>query len=687
MEESFDNPFSVTRAADFTDEQIFQYWVDLADDGGFSELVKPRLEMPMLILGGKGSGKTHVMRYLSFPLQKLRHESDLISGVKGEGYLGIYMRCSGLNSARFRGKRQSDEVWADVFAYYMELWLSQMAVDVCCSVFGDDVSLSTNQASICNGIRALFDAPHEQFPDSLTGVRNHLRELQRELDVSINNCAIDGSLDVTIRTTSGKLVFGLPRVLADNINGLSDLLFVYLIDEYENLTEPQQKLINTLMRERQHPCTFKVGSRLYGVRTYSTFCADEDNKEGSEYERLPLDARLRRNESRYTSFARRLVVRRLANRGLLTSSFNSDAEIASYLARAFETPGNEGLATGETDFIKTKYAGRLRPYFKTLTRCLEKGMATNASPGVASASDISSVVDQLSCADYPLLEKLNCFIFYQRWSSRHDLVDAAKEIRAQCQEYVEGRSTKSPYHDKLLHWKADLLAQLKRECDQKQTYAGFDTLSELSWGNPRHLLILLKHVISWAGFKGEQPFGESPVSIKAQSEGVKEAADWFFRDARMTGSDGKLLQDAVGRLATLFRSIRYSHKPSECSLSTFSYEPASVSSETRRIIDLAEKWLLLVYVGDQRDRNSERVDMKFQINRMLAPKWDISFSRRGALAIPGEDLNTIFDSGAVGNFDRMLATRIARMTAPYFGATAKANEQSEQGTLFGPNDD
>ena len=61
-----DNPFSVTRAADFTDQQIYQYWVDLADSGGFFELVKPRSEMPMLILGGKGSGKTHIMRYLSF---------------------------------------------------------------------------------------------------------------------------------------------------------------------------------------------------------------------------------------------------------------------------------------------------------------------------------------------------------------------------------------------------------------------------------------------------------------------------------------------------------------------------------------------------------------------------------------------------------------------------------------------
>src|SRR6266700_4247185 len=137
MDDSFDNPFSVTRAADFTDEQIFQYWVDLTNGAGFLELVKPRSEMPMLILGSKGSGKTHIMRYLSFPLQQLRHTKVVATGIKEEGYLGIYMRCSGLNSARFRDKGQSEDVWKTIFAYYMEVWLAQMAVETCYVVAKD----------------------------------------------------------------------------------------------------------------------------------------------------------------------------------------------------------------------------------------------------------------------------------------------------------------------------------------------------------------------------------------------------------------------------------------------------------------------------------------------------------------------------------------------------------------------
>ena len=141
-----------------------------------------------------------------------------------------------------------------------------------------------------------------------------------------------------------------------------------------------------------------------------------------------------------------------------------------------------------------------------------------------------------------------------------------------------------------------------------------------------------------------------------------------------------------GRLATLEAARRGF---SDSFLSTFSYEQASVSADTQRLIDLAEKWSLLVSVGGQRDRNSERVDMKFQMNRILAPRWDISFIRRGTLAISGDELNAIFDPAFTSEFDQILKTRIDRMTAPFFGTRpeTKYDVSKNQGTLFGVEDD
>ena len=689
MNNSIRNPFSVTRAADFTDEQILQYWVDLSYGEGFVDLIQPRLEMPMLILGGKGSGKTHIMRYFSFPLQQMRNRGDLAAGIRSERFIGIYMRCSGLNSNRFRGKGQSEETWEDVFAYYMELWLSQMVVEICGQFVNNSSKNGRVVQSIIADVRELFDEPVSEFPTSLSALGSHLRSLQRDLDVAVNNCGISRELDISIRVSPGKLIFGIPRVISRYISLLKDIMFVYLIDEFENLTEPQQKHINTLIREKQNPCSFKVGARLYGVRTYSTFCADEDNKEGSEYDQLPLDAKLRDNKKKYAAFARHLVIRRLATRNILNNPPTTDRDMQEFLSRAFEQDPTDDLAHPATDFVIQKYTGRVRPYFKALQAELHQGLKAKVTPGVCSSDDIETVIDRLSCPQFPLLEKLNCFVFYQSWKSRRNLSQSAAQIFDDCHAYLRNRDTKSKYHDKLLHWKYDLLAQLRRECGQRQQYAGFDTFVELSWGNPRHLLILLKHVLSWAVFRDEQPFAGNPISVKAQAEGVKEAADWFFRDARMWGEDGTLVLDAISRLGTLFRSIRYANKPSECSLSTFSYEQASVSDETRRLIDLADRWLLLVYVGSQNDRHSERVDMKFQLNRMLSPKWDISFSRRGAIAFSSDELNSVFDPSFKSRFEQTLKARIDPMTAPFFGSTQAMNGNigSIQESLFGLDDD
>ena len=100
------NPFNITKATDFSDREILNYWVDLLKRVVFTELVKPTSPMPMFILGGKGSGKTHLNRYLSYFSQRIRNAPTVLQGVSPNSYLGIYMRCSGLNAARFKNKDQ-----------------------------------------------------------------------------------------------------------------------------------------------------------------------------------------------------------------------------------------------------------------------------------------------------------------------------------------------------------------------------------------------------------------------------------------------------------------------------------------------------------------------------------------------------------------------------------------------------
>ena len=516
------------------------------------------------------------------------------------------------------------------------------------------------------------------MPASLEALLEGLRSLQKQVDEAVNNCAISGELAVKICATRGELIFGIPRILVGTFSDLRDCVFVYLIDEFENLSESQQKYVNTLIREKEMPCSFKVGGRMYGVRTHRTYSADEENKEGSEFETIRLDEMLRGASKNYNLFAKRLIVRRLSEHGYVTRDSKAQEAMVKSIGEWFATIPPERFAQVETAFVLTKYAGEERPYFHSLRRKLEKGATLRLTVGVTSGSDVDAIIATLACPDYPLLEKVNVFLLYKEWSEKTNLRAAADSIARDCQQYLHAKvGRKARYSRALEHFKVDLVAQMLRDCDQKQRYVGIETFIDMSVGLPRNMLILLKSIFAWAVYSGETPFTDrrAPISIDAQQAGVAEAADWFLGDARMLGVNGRLVEAAIKRLGTLFRTVRFSDKPSECSCTSFSCDLSQVSEETRRILDIAQKWSLLIAVSDRRVPGSERIDEQFQLNPMLAPRWDLAVYRRGVLGLTPEECNAVFDVAKEGDFRRMLLAREARMNAPLFGV--KGADESE----------
>lgn len=671
MTEKTLNPFNITKGDDFSDQEIHDYWVDIPSGAGFAAMTKPRSPMPMLIIGGKGSGKTHLMRYFSYPLQRIRHGQDVTGGIHRDGYIGVYLRCGGLNSARFRNKGQSDEVWADVFAYYMELWLAQRVLSTVLNAVGPTPEMKDREPDVVAALSRLIHLGQRPAPRTLSEVNALLRGLQQELDAAVNNSAISRTLPVHIAVTRGELIFGAPRAIAATLPLLHDCLFLYLIDEFENLSENQQKYVNTLLRERQSPCSFKVGARAYGIRTFSTYSADEENKEGSEFEVLRLDAKLRENE-RYGEFAKRLIAKRLVESRQAPSAPDAIDVMVKSLPECFEEPERASFSASETAHVIRTYSGRERPYFRSLRQHLEQGLRADAAPGVREPADIARVVSLLQCPEFPLLEKANVFLLYKEWGSKHNLLDAAEAIAGECRRFLNKTGDAGRYQRTLSHFKADLLAQLYRDTDQRQRYVGLTTFIEISSGVPRNLLILLKHTFAWAVFNGEQPFHGNPISIRSQQAGVSEASEWFYRDARMIGREGQVVMDGINRLGTLFRAIRFSEKPSECSCSTFSADVSQCSETSRRVLDVAEKWSLVILAGVQRDRNTDRIDAKYQLNQMLAPRWDLSIYRRGVLALTPKEINAIFDPEHAAEFEDLANVRVARMSAPFFGSRSRS---------------
>jgi hypothetical protein len=669
MHESATNPFEITKAVDFTDSEINEYWIDISGSG-FHNIIKPASPMPMFILGGKGSGKTHLMRYFSYDAQKARHD-DLISEIKKDGYIGIYMRCAGLNSFRFDWDGDDPKKWVRVFSYYMDIWLSQLTVKTIIDLDKHSTGFLKNEKEICREIFSIFGGSYvpEHKNLNLLHLSSFLLKHQKIIDIAVNNYPFTKSLTIENTTIPGELVFKISKIFSTLIPELESVIFSFFIDEFENLTKEQQKYINTLVREKELPCSFKIGSRLYGLKTFETYSAGEVNIEGAEYELVHIDSMLRnQNQANYKIFCKELCLSRLTSSGHIIA--NSTKKIDSF----FDTYPSNKYSHEQTKFIINKYDKKERPYFSKLRKKLITCYESEGSRLINNKESIQKIIKNLHCIENPIIEKANIHMLYQGWYKSENLLATSLVIKNDT-DYFKKTKKLGKRHDHIIeHFGGDFLAQILRSCNKKQKYLGIDTFIDMSSGLPRNFLIILKHIFQWAAFHNEQPFmHENTISMESQRKGVLESADWFLRNARIPGEKEKPVRAGIENIARLFRALRFADKPSECSLSTFSTNLSNISDESARVIDLAEKSLLLIHTSGRRDRNTLGVIDQYQINPICAPKWDLPISRRGGVTLSGQEVDAIFDESQSGEFNKFFNQRVERMTAPKFGSTIKQN--------------
>ena len=650
-----ENPFNLQKASNYSSEQILGHWVDIAAQhgGGLVSFLEPTSVTPMLLLGSKGSGKTHLMRFCSAPVQAARHNGDLLKAIKAERYVGIYVPAEALNTYKFSGKGLDAEAWSTVFSMYFETWLTTNLLTAVQEAIGQRFDEPQSQPFVTQ-LRALFDT--NTTINTLSDLLKILVDLRKKIDFVVNNSAITRNISgLVVPFSTGSLIFGIPDLIAETFADLNNPLFVYLVDELENFTDEQQKFINTLIRYRKGRATIKVGARLYGVKTFATLGSGEPIKEGSEFTKVELDRFLRDHSAEYRSFTVKLAVRRLKE-ARLSPAICDEASLAA----AFEELDTSDSWGNITRALMKSYddAGKERPHLRKLRRKLSEHNISSVT--------LEKLFMAIRVPDHPFLEKTNTFLFVRRWSGKEvDALPLAAEIAQEAHTFrVSGRKEAKDYSQVLDHFSSDLLAQMYREARQHLPYAGLDALIEISQGIPRNLLGMLAHVYRRALFAGEQPFAGGKISIASQTDGIIEGAKSFWSEAQPDIGASEVRESLEG-LALLFRSIRYSDAPSECDLCTFSINFDKLTERSKAVLRIAENWSHVIRIpAGAKNKNNRSIDAKYQFAPMLAPLWEISHHRRGLIELQSELANAIFDPDARDGLLKLVQSRIAVMNAP-----------------------
>ncbi len=668
------NPFDINKAVDYTDEDIFKYWVDINDQAGFNEMLKPDSLMPMIMEGSKGSGKTHIMKYYSYELQKIRITSEKGSSIKEgfekESFIGLYIRCSGLNANVFSGKGVDDNTWESLFAFYWELWIGERLIYILSDMQSKGIIDAEEDADLVKGIIGLFMSCNASC-SNLNELREYFMQLQKKLLYEIHNFLLLGKsgpqVDITLNI--GALTYGIPNLLKAKVGYFKRKHILYLIDEYENFSEQQQQVMMTLLREKPTSCSIRIGTRPYGIRTYFTMGKIEENREGSEYERVKLDEKIREAEN-YKDYLKNICIKRLQGIGVTLSN---DYDLNAYI---------ENISSDEL-LEKARHAKLTSKVKEKLGKNLEKYRAQSLSE-----TEIKQILECLSF-EQDLVAERTCMVFiYKKIKAKStDLVGDAKAIREMVLQYQKKNNLSENEMAKYLnYYRTDIRDAIARSANIPIPYYGLDTLIKLSCGTPRTLLRLLKYAFSKQYFNtSKEPFVKGrTLKVESQQAGIEDTYNWFFEENRIP-NDVNGVMEAVKRLGSYLQNVRFSDLPPQCSIDIFSVQEENLSSEALRTLKMLEMYSYIVPHKDRRKKNADSKSSTYKLNTILIPKFELSLETRGNVELSKTDAEIILNPNRADEYEDFVKSKLKAYNFPFImqkGVKKPVTPTPAQPTLF-----
>ncbi|MFG8569946.1 hypothetical protein ACEPUG_09960 [Pseudomonas aeruginosa] len=648
------NPFSLVRASDITDAQINSLWVELGAPI-INAVIEPTSPISKYILGGKGTGKTHLLRYHSYHVARLRNPKlSGVESVRKMGYLAVFLRATALDSARFEMPGEPASKWQMLFGIYLELRLAELLLDALLEIKRTSPEVLFDDASFIVALNESIDSEGVARCKDLDELKLWIESERRAIDQAVNNSAFSGSLDVRAPFGFGALCLAVKRAMCAWNDIFKDIPLIYMLDEIENFSASQQVVINTLIRYGEGLATFRVSGRLYAVKTAATF-GGEENRDGAEFKVVRLDDMLTKN-LKFRDFARQFIHKRLgfgnrvARGGLQFEPQYCLEEIDStdFYGNAFSIIG---VDQKDTTFVKV---------FEELLVSKLQGI---------SAAEGAKVVEVLTSGVPLILQKLNILLFCKKFKGDKRPVELSEEIARQAKAFsLKSENSKSGYANAYGHYKWDLFAQICRESKKAVgvPYAGFDNFISMACGNPRNLLIVLGRIYELAAFREIDFINGPPISVALQTTAAAEAARFMFERDTNYGASSDVARSAVERLAHLLRTARFALKIPEVSPLAVSFSNADLTDDSRAAIDMALKYSFLFEIDEGRpDRNSDRVNRKIQLNPMLSPRWELPIGRRGDLSLGVDMVNAIFDLRQSAAFETLLRSMANKWNNPF----------------------
>lgn len=256
---------------------------------------------PCFLVGGRGTGKTTTLRCLSYQGQEALRGGRSIDASDWP-YFGMYYRVNTNRVRAFAGAELSEAIWIRLFGHYINLEFCELVLRFLEWYGSRHASAPRLTAEL---LRPVAAALHLEDVASQADLSRELELSRLRFEAAINNVA-DGEKLPALSLQGAPIDVLLREV--KQLPQFTGTSFFFLVDEYENLDQPQQRVLNTLIKHCGVLYSFKVSVRELGFRERSTLNKREQLVHPADYKLINISDEL---EGRFADFATRVCDTRL----------------------------------------------------------------------------------------------------------------------------------------------------------------------------------------------------------------------------------------------------------------------------------------------------------------------------------------------------------------------------------------
>lgn len=611
----YKNPFADYRSDTLSSEDVFSLFAEPFNLLKIDESEIKHRKTAIVFVGGRGTGKTMLLRQYSFYVQKIKN-TDMLFGdqIKKDGYLGVYFRIDdpflkAIDSIIIEPNNTNNA--ESIFTHYFELFIFKEYLEVVKLLIKDNEVLNRNQKNIIQQLVNLLHVENKYFgniDELLDFVVDQLRYIQiyrskKAIDVN-NKCQFSPECGLCIQ---GQLTNGFVRSGILSQLGLENIQVLLLLDEFESFSESQQKVINTAMRfTNENAVSFRIGMRPNGFKTHETTSKEDFIKIGRDYEEIKFDNPIlyKGKNKPYIDLIETVATKRL-KRSEMFRKFN----IKSIL--------------GDDEDLETEAKSIVNHGTRHLEFYLSKINANRKTETEWTIKDLESIRD-----DNPLYEMtcLRLLLEADGYVNNIDRVSKALHDFKNKIKSVESKKFENDYKNKYKLSFIFILSSIYKK--ERKLYYGFKDFCLLSFGIVGYFMLLCKIAFDRANFTDFKKLEQGKISPEVQTAAAYDLAnDERNMISRIPNKGRELLKfiDNVGNAFNYLHSeleIRYPE--------TNQFIIKQMNDSNNELFDTACKYSLIMKKRSAQDLEgkNQKKDV-YVLNRVYAPFYKISCRTRG----------------------------------------------------------